>query len=58
MAKPIKDTPVLTGKDAVVFDRIIANPKPVSQERRNRIRNAAELMNQAKIGCVQYKKWW
>ncbi|MCL1947909.1 MAG: hypothetical protein FWF51_12295 [Chitinivibrionia bacterium] len=58
MAKPIKDTPVLTGNDAIIFDRIIANPKPVSQERRDRIHNAAELMNQAKNGYVQYKKWW
>lgn len=32
MALPIKDTPVLTGKDAERFLKNISNPKPVSKE--------------------------
>ena len=32
MARPIKDTPTLRGKDACIFEKKIANPKPVSRE--------------------------
>jgi len=32
MAKPIKETPVLTGKDAVRFAYAVAHPRPVSRE--------------------------
>ena len=32
MARPIKETPVLTGKDARVFEEKINNPREVSQE--------------------------
>ena len=32
MAKPIKETPVLTGKDAKHFSEKIANIKPESKE--------------------------
>jgi hypothetical protein len=31
MARPIKETPVLTGKDARVFEEKINNPREVSQ---------------------------
>ncbi len=32
MARPIKDTPVLTGKDAEKFAERLANIKPASEE--------------------------
>lgn len=32
MAKPIKETPVLTGKDAERFAQAVANPKKVVRE--------------------------
>lgn len=32
MARPIKDTPTLRGKDARIFEKKIANSKPVSRE--------------------------
>lgn len=32
MAKPIKETPVLTGKDAERFAQAVANPKKVERE--------------------------
>ncbi|MDE6397209.1 MAG: hypothetical protein K2K84_08050 [Muribaculaceae bacterium] len=45
MAKPIKETPELTGKDAIRFENIISTPKPVSPEERERARKAYEMMN-------------
>jgi hypothetical protein len=44
MARPIKDTPVLKGKDAKRFREAIANPEPVSQEFREEIQKAYELV--------------
>lgn len=32
MARPIKETPVLTGKDAERFAYAVANPRPISRE--------------------------
>lgn len=32
MAKPIKETPVLTGKDAERFAQAVANPQKVERE--------------------------
>ena len=32
MARPIKETPTLYGKDARIFEETIAHPKPVSPE--------------------------
>lgn len=32
MAKPIKETPILTGKDAERFAHAVANPKTVVRE--------------------------
>lgn len=42
MARPIKETPVLTGKDAKKFADRIANPAPVSQTEKEAARNAYE----------------
>lgn len=32
MARPIKETPTLKGKEAVVFEQKISNPRPVTRE--------------------------
>jgi len=58
MARPIKDTPILRGKDAIRFEEMIANPQPISQERRERIRRAGELMDKMWQGPTPYTKWW
>ena len=44
MARPIKETPELHGKDAERFERMIAKPKPVSNEEREKARMAYEFM--------------
>ncbi len=42
MARPIKETPVLRGKDAERFAKEIANPTPVSQGEKDAARKAYE----------------
>jgi hypothetical protein len=42
MARPIKETPVLKGKDAIRFAKNIANPTPVSQSEKDAAREAYE----------------
>lgn len=44
MARPIKETPELKGKDAVRFEALISNPKPVSKEDKERAKKAYETM--------------
>jgi hypothetical protein len=44
MARPIADTPVLRGQDAVRFMEAMANVKPVSQEEKDRIKKNYEWM--------------
>lgn len=43
MARPIKETPVLTGKDAENFARRIADPAPVSKAEKEAARKAYEM---------------
>ena len=43
MAKPIKETPVLTGKDAKHFSEKIANIKPESKEEKEAAKNASSI---------------
>lgn len=42
MARPIKETPILKGKDASRFAERIANPAPVSQSEKDEARAAYE----------------
>ena len=42
MAKPIKETPVLTGEDAVRFEEASHEVKPVSQEEIQKAQQAFE----------------
>jgi hypothetical protein len=46
MARPIKETPVLTGKDATRFRKATENVKPVSKERLKEIEKSYELLKQ------------
>lgn len=43
MATPIKETPVLRGKDAEAFAKRMANPAPVSQAEKDAARKAYEV---------------
>lgn len=44
MARPIKETPELYGKDAERFENLISHPQPVSEKEKERARKAYELM--------------
>lgn len=44
MARPIKETPELSGNDAVRFEAFISNPSPVSNEEKERARKAYVVM--------------
>lgn len=44
MARPIKETPELFGRDAERFEKMISHPKPVSKEEKERARKAYEVM--------------
>ncbi len=42
MARPIKETPVVSGRDAENFSRRMANPTPVSDVEKEEARKAYE----------------
>lgn len=44
MARPIKETPELLGQDAVRFEALISDSKPVSDTEKERARKAYDLM--------------
>ena len=44
MARPIGETPVLYGEDAVRFLKEMENVKPTTDEETDRVRKAYELM--------------
>lgn len=44
MARPIKETPELYGKDAERFEKLISKVRPVSKDEKERARNAYEVM--------------
>lgn len=44
MARPIKETPVLTGKDARRFEERLKSVKPVSKEEINRIKESSAIL--------------
>lgn len=44
MARPIKDTPELFGKDAERFENIISNTQAVSKSEKERAKKAYEMM--------------
>jgi len=46
MAKPIADTPILTGMDALRFMERMENVKKISPQRRQEIDNSYQLFKQ------------
>lgn len=44
MARPIKETPELFGRDAARFEKMISQSRPVSKEEKERARKAYEVM--------------
>lgn len=44
MARPIKETPELFGRDAERFEKMISQSKPVSKKEKERARKAYEVM--------------
>lgn len=44
MARPIKETPELYGKDAKRFEKIISQPQPATEDEKERARQAYEMM--------------
>lgn len=44
MARPIKDTPVVTGKDAVKFAERLSNPTPETKEEKVAAKRAFEAV--------------
>ena len=44
MARPIGETPVLYGEDAVRFLKDMENVKPASNEEKERVRKAYEML--------------
>lgn len=51
MAKPIKDTPVLRGKDAERFRWHMEHPTPVSEERRSEAWRMWEIAKENNPNC-------
>ena len=44
MARPIKNTPIVSGKDAIRFAEKIANPRPVMREEIEQARKLYEAV--------------
>ena len=42
MARPIRETPILSGKDARVFEKKMREVKPLSEDRRKEMRRQYE----------------
>ncbi len=47
MARPIKETPVLTGKDAERFVQNMYTPSPVSQQYKDQMKRTFEVFKHA-----------
>ena len=57
MARAIRETPVLYGKDAVRFEKEIREAKPLSEERRAEMRRQYESF-MSKVNVKIEKKSW
>lgn len=44
MARPIKETPILFGKDAKRFTEAMKNVKPASEEEKKRVKSAYDRL--------------
>jgi len=45
MARPIAETPIITGEDARRFEEAMENLQPASEERKREIRESCEWFN-------------
>lgn len=57
MARPIRETPVLYGKDAVRFEKEINAAKPLSEERRSEMRKQYESFLRKVNIKIEQKQW-
>jgi hypothetical protein len=62
MARPIKDTPVLYGKDAIRMLKEVENVVPLSPERIERIKQAGIILKKIQKDSyeeagIKFKKW-
>ena len=55
MARPIKPTPVLSGKDAERFYMRMANPTRRSEEEKAKDRAAYEMLKAANPDCILFR---
>ncbi|MBR1543120.1 MAG: hypothetical protein IJ628_10990 [Bacteroidaceae bacterium] len=55
MAKPIKDTPLLTGKDAERFRWHLEHPSPISKKRREEAIKIYEILKTNNPDCELFK---
>jgi hypothetical protein len=55
MARPIKDTPVLRGKDAERFRWHMEHPTPLSEEEKRLSWEAYELSKRNSPNCILFK---
>ena len=55
MARPIKETPVLRGKDAEMFRWYMEHPNPASRERIERARATYEYFKRNSPDCSMFK---
>ena len=56
MARPIKETPVLRGKDAEMFRWYMEHPNPASRERIERARATYEYFKRNSPDCSMFKR--
>jgi hypothetical protein len=62
MARPIKETPVLYGKDAIRMLKEVENVVPLSPERIERIKRAGIILKKIQKDSyeeagIKFKKW-
>lgn len=55
MARPIKATPILSGKDAERFYMRMAYPTPLSEEEKAKNRAAYEMLKAANPDCELFR---
>ena len=52
MAKPVKETPILFGEEALQFEVRMLHPKPLSPERIEAIRRDYEFLRKKCVNCT------
>lgn len=52
MAKPIKETPILYGEDARMFELRMMNPPKFSKEKREKMFRDYEMLRRCGTNCI------